>query len=210
MPPPDPITPLSVPEWVSDLVSWVAELFGVGDGGAEGFDPLPAGEESRTYSVDDYVAEWEEVNGRPMTATERQVLAAGCIGVTAVNLGLQTNPPLDESYAELNQALARREELQKADPSKEYRIFSKRFYSAGKDYTPDPSTGKVDMSHYDHTDAKPGLINFDYGWFDEQTDSWWHANHSEPGMEVYQSTEEYYSRPLRDFDEQVYVVAPVE
>ncbi|MFD9960068.1 hypothetical protein [Amycolatopsis sp. NPDC058986] len=95
-------------------------------------------------------------------------------------------------------------------------IFSKRFYSkqnpqwsdehARKVYRPDPATDQVDMSTYRYR-AKPGYVNFDYGWFDQQTGSWWHANHSEPGMEVYQSTLKHYSRPLLDFDEQVFSVA---
>ena len=85
-------------------------------------------------------------------------------------------------------------------------IFSKRFYSDGQPYTPDPKTGKVDMSGYKYK-AKPGLVNFDYGFYDESSNSWWHANHSEPGMKVYRSTKQHYSRPLQDFDKQVFSVA---
>lgn len=51
------------------------------------------------------------------------------------------------------------------------------------------------------------MINFDYGWYDEESGSWLHANHAEPNMKVYQSTLEYYSRPLRNFDRQVFCVA---
>ncbi|GIG62013.1 hypothetical protein Lfu02_63850 [Longispora fulva] len=93
-------------------------------------------------------------------------------------------------------------------------VFSKRFHS-GQDSTwtaaetdrafrPD-ARGQVDMSAY-HYRAKPGYVNFDYGWYDPATGSWWHANHAEPGMEIYQSTLKYYSRPLLDFDRQVYSV----
>ncbi|GGM35477.1 hypothetical protein GCM10012275_03430 [Longimycelium tulufanense] len=95
-------------------------------------------------------------------------------------------------------------------------IFSKRFYSkqdpnwtdeqAAEMYRPNPRTGQVDMSTYRYR-ARPGYVNFDYGWYDEQTNNWWHANHAEPGMKVYQSTLRYYSRPLLDFDEQVFTVA---
>jgi len=38
------------------------------------------------------------------------------------------------------------------------------------------------------------------------SNSWWHANHSEPGMKVYRSTLKHYSRPLLDFDSQIFSV----
>jgi hypothetical protein len=100
-------------------------------------------------------------------------------------------------------------------------IFSKRFFSNQNQhegwpddpsaFRPDPETGQVNMYGY-HDQARPrdrynGYTNFDYGWFDEQTNSWWHANHMEPGMQVYQSTLEHYSRPLLDFNRQVFSVA---
>lgn len=105
-------------------------------------------------------------------------------------------------------------------------IFSKRFYSNQASdwdkrkkakpgaFAPDPKTGQVDMSSYDYqgrpnpsAGAGAEYTNFDYGWYDEDTGNWWHANHAEPGMKVYQSTLEYYSRPLLDFDKQVFSVA---
>lgn len=95
-------------------------------------------------------------------------------------------------------------------------IFSKRFYSkqnpnwtdeqARAVYRPNAETNQVDMSTYRYV-AKPGYVNFDYGWFDQDTNTWWHANHAEPDMEIYQSTLRHYSRPLLDFDEQVFSVA---
>ncbi|MBP2472513.1 hypothetical protein JOF53_001385 [Crossiella equi] len=94
-------------------------------------------------------------------------------------------------------------------------VFSKRFYSkqnpnwseeyTEKMYRPN-ARGQVDMSTYRYA-ARPGYVNFDYGWYDENTRNWWHANHAEPGMKVYQSTFEYYSRDLLDFDRQVFTVA---
>lgn len=105
-------------------------------------------------------------------------------------------------------------------------IFSKRFYSNqaeawedrldpdDKAFQPDEDTGQVDMSGY-HYRGRPEpdegvgaeFTNFDYGWLDEDTGDWWHANHAEPGMEVYQSTLAHYSQPLADFDRQVFSVA---
>ncbi|WNV87988.1 hypothetical protein [Umezawaea sp. Da 62-37] len=95
-------------------------------------------------------------------------------------------------------------------------VFSKRFWTkqdpawtdaqAKEFFRPNATTGQVDMSRYRYV-ARPGYVNFDYGWYDEGTRNWWHANHSEPDMEVYQSTVQYYSRPLLDFDAQVFTVA---
>lgn len=51
---------------------------------------------------------------------------------------------------------------------------------------------------------KPGFVNFDYGL--QCGNDWWHANHCEPGMKVYKSDVDYYSRPLQDFDKQAFCV----
>jgi hypothetical protein len=105
-------------------------------------------------------------------------------------------------------------------------VFSKRFFSnQGPDwkkrtkgdkkaFKPDPKTGQVDMDKYNyHGRSEPSkgegaeMIGFDYGWYDEATNTWFHANHGTAGMIVYQSTLEYYSRPLANFDRQIFVVA---
>lgn len=159
------------------------------------------------YTVDEYVKRWEARTGRKMTAAERKTLERGCIGITALNLGKNglPNPPLTDCYATLDQAKARAAQLEK-DTGHAAVVFSKRFYSDGDSYTPDPYTGKVDMKGYAYK-AKPGYVNFDYGIYEEETGSWWHANHKEPGMKVYRSTLQHYSRPLMDFDKQVFCVA---
>jgi len=183
----------------------------------------------RKYSVEQYVAMWEKERGRKMTDAERKTLARGCIGITALNTGT-INPPLDHSFATFDKA----EELQKtwnqyiqdnADKNYgggklgEYRayIFAKLFWSnqnpdpekrkVGDDkaYRPDDQ-GRVDMSSYQYR-AQPGYINFDYGFWDEQTQSFWHANHAEPGMIVYQSTKEKFAAGYMDFDRVIYCVA---
>lgn len=63
--------------------------------------------------------------------------------------------------------------------------------------------GRADAS------AGPGcvMLNVDYGWYDPASDSWFHADHAEPGMSIYQSTLSRFSRPLRTFDRQVFCVA---
>lgn len=105
-------------------------------------------------------------------------------------------------------------------------VFSKRFYANQnkdwekakkadkKSFKPDPKTGQVDMDKYDYhgrPDPSKGkgeeMIAFDYGWYDEATNTWFHANHGEPGMTVYQSTLDQYSLPLVNFDRQIFVVA---
>jgi len=112
------------------------------------------------------------------------------------------------------------------DPTKWHAcVFSKRFFSRQtgsweQRKTGDPTKftadkhGQVDMSgdqNVGRADADEGaesyMINFDYGWYDDKSGSWLHANHAEPNMKVYQSTLEYYSRPLRNFDRQVFSVA---
>ena len=104
-------------------------------------------------------------------------------------------------------------------------VFSKRFFSRqtgtweerkkGDDtkFTADKN-GQVDMTgdkNIGRADASGSegdyMVNFDYGWWDESTGTWFHANHADPGMIVYQSTLTYYSRPLRNFDRQVFCVA---
>lgn len=64
------------------------------------------------------------------------------------------------------------------------------------------------MSGYDYSprpcDNSGCYTNFDYGLYEKSTNTWWHANHKAPGMMVYQSTLDYYSRPLLDFNRQVF------
>jgi hypothetical protein len=165
------------------------------------------------YSVDEYKKKFAKTKGRPMTPHEEKLLSYGCVGITAVNIGhsdLRT-PDLSESFATLSQALKRKQELEKQTGKKAI-LFSMRFWKGGQPYSPDPNTGKINMSGYNYI-PKPNpntrgtYTNFDYGYYDPATDSWWHANNAEPGMEVYRSTKTYYSRPLADFDGQVYSIA---
>jgi hypothetical protein len=104
-------------------------------------------------------------------------------------------------------------------------VFSKRFYANQnpdwkkrqkkdtKSFKPD-AKGQVDMNGYNYEprpdpSVGPGenMINFDYGWYDEATNTWFHANHGYDGMKVYQSTLSNFSRPLQNFDRQIFVVA---
>ncbi|RMI29522.1 hypothetical protein EBN03_25985 [Nocardia stercoris] len=82
-------------------------------------------------------------------------------------------------------------------------------------FAPDPATGQVDMSH-DYYQGKIGYTNFDYGWYDRGSNTWWNANHrvipedpSRP-MLVYQNTPDTFFRSHHDFDAQVFGLALVE
>ncbi|WP_406265611.1 FHA domain-containing protein [Nocardia sp. NBC_00881] len=87
-------------------------------------------------------------------------------------------------------------------------------------FAPDLTTGQVNMSG-DHNWGKPGYANFDYGIYDEQTGSWWHANHADyrvysvggdplDPMKVYQSTPERFFSSYSDFDSAVICIGFVK
>ncbi|MEV4130517.1 hypothetical protein, partial [Nocardia sp. NPDC049707] len=112
--------------------------------------------------------------------------------------------------------------LPDGDPSEwEVVIYSKHFWSGGSSETPnparfapDPTTGQVDMSGATYV-GKPGFVNFDYGWYDPQSGSWWHANHMEypdpvrranSPMEVYQSSPTKFFSSYMDFDSSVIAI----
>ena len=70
--------------------------------------------------------------------------------------------------------------------------------SSGDAWRPDDASG----SDY---------INFDFGFYEVDTGMWWHANHKhDPGgmgpMKAYESSLDYYSKPLLDFDRQIFCV----
>lgn len=74
-------------------------------------------------------------------------------------------------------------------------------------FVPDRVTGQVDMSA-DFFWGKPGYTNFDYGFYDPRSDSWWHANNREfhddtRPMRVFQSTAERFFTGHADFDRSV-------
>jgi hypothetical protein len=189
----------------------------------------PRGAQERTARpVESYIAKWEQEHGRSMTGAEKQTLGRGCVGVTALHMEDLNNPDLTNCYDTFAQvweaAKMMNAFLQANFPAKKAIIFSKRFWSGGKEFKPDPHTGKVDMSaHQDEPRPRVGTydpINFDYGLYDEKTGMWWHANHCDwplsgdpecdhfpTRMDVYESNLQSYSKPLIDFDRQVFCVA---
>ena len=189
----------------------------------------PRGKQERqAHSVQDYMTRWEKEHGHTMTEEEKQTLGRGCVGVSALTMEDLGNPDLTNCYDTFAQVWAAAKKmndiLETERPDRKAIIFSKRFWSSGKKFKPDPATGKVDMSEQDDT-PRPSTdtydpINFDYGLYDEKTGNWWHANHCDfplsgdpqcsfggHRMEVYESNLQSYSKPLFDFDKQVFCVA---
>jgi len=189
--------------------------------------------EQRRYSVEQYITMWEKEQGREMTAREKKTLARGCIGITALNLTGGGNPPLNHAFASFSDAHASMTNMNAAldglrskpetagqAAGKNAVVFAKLFWSnqnpdsekrkkPDKDaYKPDDK-GKVDMTDYKYR-AQPGYINFDYGFWDDSTKCFWHANHSMPGMKVYQSTLDKFSAGYMDFDRVIFCVGIAE
>jgi hypothetical protein len=91
-------------------------------------------------------------------------------------------------------------------------------------YKPDPVTGEVDMTGYEYrarvkADLTGGYVNFDYGFWDDASHCFWHANHMEykdpekqktDPMKVLQSTREKFVKGYFDFDRVVFGIALAE
>ena len=200
--------------------------------------------EQRRYSREQYIELWEQEQGRKMTSAESDTIKRGCIGITAANLRGGGNP-LDSAvatYGDFATAIADMKERNATAnwwsnlpvvggmfSDLRYVVFAKLFWS-NQDKTTDvskpdpnafladPNTGKIDMTGYNYV-AQPGFVNFDYGFWDESTQSFWHANHmeySDPAkqaadpMKVLQSTKDKFAAGYVDFDRIVYGVALAE
>jgi hypothetical protein len=179
-------------------------------------------EEPKKYSYDDYVKFWENQHGKKMTDDQKKVLAKGCIGVTAIALGIKsTDPPpsLELSFSTFEQAQKVAQGLEKLAQNLPIKtpnglravIFSVRFWSnEPNSFLPDKS-GQVNMSGFNYENSRPCepnkcFFNFDYGLYDRKTNTWWDANQAQPGMIIYQKTYQKFTEPVRDFNRQVFVV----
>ena len=151
---------------------------------------------------------------------ERRGLSPLSIGITlGIGLAAASLLGLASAWAasrKMNEFLAQNY------PDRKAIIFSQRFWKLeGEDYTPAPTTSRVDMSKYTvrwrPSEGDEDFVNFDYGFFNEATGKWLHANHCDPvvlgsacdvagRMIVKESTLEYYSKPLKDFNTQVFCV----
>lgn len=196
----------------------------------------------RRYSREQYIELWEQEQGRKMTSAERKTIDRGCIGITATNLRGGGNP-LDSAEAIYGDFDAAIKDMQERNATADwwsnlpvvggmfsdhrYIVFAKLFWSNQDKstdrskpdpnaYKPDPKTGKVDMTGYKYLAQPGGYVNFDYGFWDEATQSFWHANHMEYSdpvkraadpMKVLQSTKDKFAAGYIDFDRVVYGVA---
>lgn len=187
--------------------------------------------DQRRYSVEQYEAMWEKEQGKKLTDQNKQTIDRGCIGISANNIAGGGNPlqyaeatfaDFDKAHKfmegrnkELHEMRAKPETASMA-PQGEYVLFAKQFWSNQKDadnkkpddkaFRPDPKTGRVDMSGYKYR-AQPGFVNFDYGFWDDASQSFWHANHCQPDMRVFQSTKEHFIAGYTDFDRCIFGVA---
>jgi microbial transglutaminase/putative peptidoglycan binding protein len=189
----------------------------------------------RRYSKQQYQAMWEAEQGQKLTATHKTTIDLGCIGITANNLTGFATPDLREAYADFSDAHAAMEKhnapLRRYDPN-QYVLFAIHFWSNqdpddAKRVAPDHSAflpdanRRIDMSGYKFLD-RPGFVNFDFGFWDEVSQSHWHANHYDAGpsdpMIVLQSTRAHFSKHFEetpgewrfgypDFDREAFVVA---
>ena len=200
--------------------------------------------DQRRYSVDQFERMWG-AQFHAMTPDEMSNVDRGCIGITVANLGLESwrDPPLAEVYGTFDQArwvvAQRNAAAGPPDPTKPIHVwvmFAMLFWSnrsaddaarvkpAPTAFRPDPVSGKVDMTPIAGNlgMARPGFVNFDFGFWDEKTQCFWHANHGLfAGMktpeEVYQSTRGRFANKYwfngvehvtyEDFDRVVYGVA---
>jgi RHS repeat-associated protein len=191
-------------------VIWYSEI--------EGLEGSP----TNTFSFSEYQAKLEVTYG-PLTLSQINVLKRGCIGITSFHLGITYSPPLTNSYGTLAIANIEAEKIrqditnnpQNYPAAAHVVIFSKRFWTSDNTSFLPNASGQVDMSSYNYaprpSDATGGYTNFDYGYLDPNTGLWTHANHCDRcnghgSMEVYESTLAYYSRPLLDFNRQVFGV----
>lgn len=96
-----------------------------------------------------------------------------------------------------------------------------------KAFRPNPKTGEIDMSGYDYEpqskydvdengkQVESSYVNFDYGFWDDSSQTFWHANHMDyhdanDPMKVFQSSKEHFIAGYRDFDRVVFCIAKAE
>ncbi len=190
---------------------------------AEGTEASQDPPKTKEYKFNEYVEKWQTEHGYAMTDEQKSNLARGCIGITALELGTYSNPSLENSYLSFESA-----NIEAANLENDIRnnpenypsgarviIYSLRFWSDNeKDFLPDRN-GKVDMSSYKYAprsipEDEEGtfeVANFDYGLYSKNTNTWFHANHKQPGMKIYEDSLKKYSKPKFSFNMQIFSFA---
>jgi hypothetical protein len=193
----------------------------------------------RRWSRAQYEAMWESEQGTKLTAADEHTIEAGCIGITENNLGVLDRPFLAEAYSTFDKAHSIAESRNGAEgrfAPRPWVVFAVHFWSnqdpdEEKRKNTDPSAflpdadGKVDMTGYKFL-AQPGFTNFDFAFWDDASNSHWHANHCDAArkdckvdndMQVFQSTRAVFSATFTgpdgatryeypDFDREVFAV----
>jgi len=133
-----------------------------------------------------YADIWETLHGRKMTKDEKKKCGGiGCKGMLMVQLDTDVDPvfPIDASW-EVEGDPERAFQMAKDFAAEREKnlgegvrvvIFAIRFRARGSRFRGDEN-GIVDMSNFN--DANVGLTHrqrFDYGYYDPNTNSWWHA-----------------------------------
>lgn len=110
--------------------------------------------------------------------------------------------------------------------------YEERFKPDEDAFKPDPKTGEVDMTGYSYkaqsrmkkdpvtgAETRSSYINFDYGFWDDSSHCFWHANHmqykdpkkrAESPMIVLQSTKSKFVKGYLDFDRIIFCIAKSE
>ena len=193
----------------------------------------PTPEQQRSYSVEQYEAMWEKSQGKQLSTNDKKQIGEGGVNITANNIegGGTANPdpfpfPLDRAEllfstfeAAHNYMVHKNQQLEqwRADPryaaiakQGEYIMFAKQYLSQPSDETderfvPDKNTGAVQNINERYW-ARPDASDFEYGFWDEGSQSFWHANHM-PDVTVYQSSKEYFTARHAPNDRCVFGVA---
>jgi len=161
-----------------------------------------------TMSVDEYVEDWNKKHVRSMTETEISHLKEfGCVGICMVELGLNA-PTFKRAFASFEDAFrlkAKLEEQIRANPelygeNARAIIIGMRYYSRSRSMTiPDKYGRLTGLKRYKFT-GKPDIINeydnFDFGLFDESQMRFIHANWGGRGMNVSNSSINYFQRTI--------------
>ncbi len=157
---------------------------------------------------------WPEMTGAVMSKKQELTLQAGCVGVTSSFLGIEGYPSNSNAYATFEQAKSKKAQMELENPDANVVIYSIRFYTADDTkYLPDAS-GNVDMGDWSMKERRSiqyggithNLFNYDFGYLDEGSGYWWHANEAYPDMTVLKGTLYDFSKSLPDFNRQVFAV----
>jgi hypothetical protein len=184
------------------------------------------------YSFEEYKDMYQNKNGgRCMTNPELNTYERGCIGITMINMGLTQGRPkiVGNSYHNLNnpciafkKALAKAKEVE-LETGKKVVVFTTRFWTKDDSKYIGDTNDKVDLRGFRFNEDMArgnGYTNFDFAVYDEDTNSWWGADREhDPNkikdpkgdkMTVYNSNFSYITRPLTDFNRQIFSYAIIK